>query len=254
VGNESILITGAGSGMGRLAAQNMAAAGYQVAALDVNEKGLLETAEGFQNIRTFQTDVTDYQSVLAAVEETETKLGPIRRVYNAAAIMPLGTIAEVDAEVFHRVMAINYNGVVNATKAVLPHLLSRNQGEIINFASIAGWLPTIYMSAYDASKFAVVAFTEVLHFENIHNNLKIACVCPPPVKTPLLQQARDTVWPKVFDQGTHIEPEEVLTAIDKSLEKGELFVFPGKGTKSIWRLRRWFPNMLWKNLLKVEGR
>ena len=157
--NESVLITGAGSGMGRLAAQNMAAAGYQVAAPDVNEKGLLETAEGFQNIRTFQTDVTDYQSVLEVVEETETKLGPIRRVYNAAAIMPLGTIEEVEAEIFHRVMAINYNGVVNATKAVLPYLLSRNQGEIVNFASIAGWLPTIYMSAYDASKFAVVAFT-----------------------------------------------------------------------------------------------
>ena len=251
---QSILITGGGSGMGRLAARNMAEAGYQVAALDVNEKGLLETAEGYQNIRTFQTDVTDYQSVLDAVEETESKLGPIKRVYNAAAIMPLGTIDEVDAEVFHRVMAINYNGVVNATKAVLPRMLARNEGDIINFASIAGWLPTVYMAAYDASKFAVVAFTEVLYHEHLDSAVKIACVCPPPVKTPLLEQARETVWPKVFDQGGHLEPEDVLAAIDLSLSKGELFVFPGKGTKSIWRMRRWFPNMIWKNLLKVEGR
>jgi len=253
VSKESILITGGGSGMGRLAAQNMAKAGYQVATLDVNEKGLLETAVGFQNIRTFQTDVSDYASVLDVVEETENKLGPIKRVYNAAAIMPLGTIQDVDAEVFHRVMAINYNGVVNVTKAVLPGFLERNKGEIINFASIAGWLPTLYMAAYDASKFAVVAFTEVLYHENINNNVKIVCVCPPPVKTPLLQQARDTVWPKVFDQGTHIQPEEVLDAIDESLSKNELFVFPGKGTKSIWRIRRWFPGVLWKNLHKVEG-
>lgn len=250
---NSVLITGAGSGMGQLAARNLAAQGFQIAAVDVNEKGLLETAEGHQNIRTFQTDVTDYAAVAEVVAETETKLGPIKRVLNAAAIMPLGKISDQDPEVFRRVMDINYNGVVNATKAVLPGMLERNEGAIVNFASIAGWLPTIYMAAYDASKFAVVAFTEVLYHENRGNNLKIVCVCPPPVKTPLLQQARDTVWPKVFDAGTHIEPEEVLSAIDETLESGELFVFPGKGTKQIWRMRRWFPGLLWKNVHKAEG-
>jgi short-subunit dehydrogenase len=251
--DNSILITGAGSGMGQLAARNLAAEGYNVAAVDVNEKGLLETAEGHQNIRTFQADVTDYANIADVVEETETKLGPIKRVLNAAAIMPLGKIEDQDIEVFHRVMAINYNGVVNATKAVLPRMLERNEGEIVNFASIAGWLPTIYMAAYDASKFAVVAFTEVLYHEHLSSNVQIACVCPPPVKTPLLQQARDTVWPKVFDGGDHIEPEEVLAAIDESLSKGELFVFPGKSTKTIWRMRRFLPGMLWKNVHKAEG-
>jgi short-subunit dehydrogenase len=250
---KSVLITGAGSGMGQLAARNLAAAGFQIAALDVNEQGLLETAEGHQNIRTFQTDVTDFAAVAQVVAETEAKLGPITRVLNAAAIMPLGKIADQDPEVFHRVMAINYNGVVNATKAVLPYMLERNEGEIVNFASIAGWLPTIYMAAYDASKFAVVAFTEVLYHEHRDSNLKIACVCPPPVKTPLLQQARDTVWPKVFDSGGHIEPAEVLSAIDEALENDELFVFPGKSTKFIWRMRRWFPGLLWKNVHKTEG-
>jgi len=251
--DESILITGAGSGIGRLVAQNMANAGYQVAALDVNEQGLLETAEGFQNIRTFQADVTDFKVVQDVVTETEKKLGPIKQAYNAAAIMPLGKIIDQDPEIFSRVMAINYSGVVNVNKAVLPLFLSRDKGDIINFASIAGWLPTIYMAAYDASKFAVVAFTEVLYHENKTNNVNIVCVCPPPVKTPLLNQARATVWPKLFDQGEHIEPETVLHAIDLSLAKGELFSFPGKRTKLIWRMRRWFPNIIWKNVHKVEG-
>ncbi len=249
---ESILITGAASGMGRLAARNMAEQGYAVAAIDVNEAGLLETAENHQNIRTFQTDVTDYQAVIEVVEETEAKLGPIKRVYNAAAIMPLGKIIDQDVEIFHRVMAINYSGVVNVSKAVMPKLLERNQGELVNFASIAGWLPTIYMAAYDASKFAVVAFTEVLYHEHRDSNVKIVCVCPPPVRTPLLDQARQTVWPKVFDQGDPIEPDEVLAAIDLGLDRGELFVFPGKSTRTIWRMRRWFPDMIWKNVHKVE--
>ena len=253
MGKESVLVTGGGSGMGQLASRQLANAGYNVAAVDVNEKGLLETAEGFQNIRTFQTDVTSYEDVLKVVAETEEKLGPIRKVYNAAAIMPLGKIEDQDADVFKRVMDINYTGVVNVTKATLPGLIERNEGEIINFASIAGWLPTIYMAAYDASKFAVVAFTEVLYHENLNNNVKVVCVCPPPVKTPLLQQARDTVWPKVFDQGDHIEAEDVLRCINDTLESGELFAFPGKQTKMIWRMRRWLPGMLWKNVHKSEG-
>ena len=143
MGEESVLVTGGGSGMGQLASRQLANAGYNVAAVDVNEKGLLETAEGFQNIRTFQTDVTSYEDVLKVVAETEEKLGPIRKVYNAAAIMPLGKIEDQEADVFKRVMDINYTGVVNVTKATLPGLIERNEGEIINFASIAGWLPTI---------------------------------------------------------------------------------------------------------------
>ncbi len=250
---ESIFITGAGSGMGRLAARTLAGQGYSIAAIDVNEKGLLETAEDHQNIRTFNVDVTNYDAVMAAVDETETKYGPIKRVYNAAAIMPLGRIVDQNIDVFHRVMAINYNGVVNVSKAVMPRLLERNEGELINFASIAGWLPTIYMAAYDASKFAVVAFTEVLYHEHRSSAVKVRCVCPPPVRTPLLNQARETVWPKVFDQGNHIEPQDVLGAINDSLDRDELFVFPGKQTKMIWRMRRWLPGLIWKNVHDAEG-
>lgn len=250
---ESILITGAGSGMGRLAARTLAEQGFQVAGLDVNEAGLLETAEHHQNIRTFHTDVTDYAAVVDAVNETENRLGPIKRVYNAAAIMPLGKVVDQDIEVFHRVMDINYKGVVNVSKAVMPRLLERNSGELVNFASLAGWVPILYMAAYNASKFAVVAFTEVLAHEHKDSDVKVLCVCPPPVKTPLLDQARDTVWPKVFDQGEAITPEDVLAAINEAIAADELFVFPGKQTRMGQRMRRWFPNLIWKNVHKVEG-
>jgi len=250
---ESIFITGAGSGMGQMAARQFAAQGYAVAAIDVNEKGLLETAENHQNIRTFNTDVTNYAALAEVVNETESKLGPIKRVYNAAAIMPLGRVVDQDVEVFHRVMEINYNGVVNVSKAVLPRLLERDQGELINFASIAGWLPILYMAAYNASKFAVVAFTEVLAHEHKESNVKVLCVCPPPVKTPLLDQARATVWPKVFDESEIIEPKDVLASIEEALSLDGLFVFPGKRTQMVHRLRRWFPDLLWRVTHKTEG-
>ena len=73
------------------------------------------------------------------------------------------------------------------------------------------------------------------------------------MKTPLLDQARETVWPKVFDGGEHIDAQDVLDSIDESLDRDELFVFPGKGTKFGWRLRRWLPNMIWNSVHKAEG-
>lgn len=239
--------------MGRLAAQNLAKTGVKVAALDVNEAGLRETAEGHDGIATWVVDVTDYDALVRAVDEAEEKLGPIDRVYNAAAIMPLGKLLEQDQATILKIMDINYGGVVNLTKATLPRMLERGRGELINFASMAGWVPVLLVGAYNASKFAVVSFTEVLYHENRDKGVKIVCVCPPPVRTPLLDQGRETVWPKVFDEGETLEPQTVLDAIDSALDAGDFWVFPGKGTKLGWRLRRWIPGVLWSRVHKVEG-
>jgi NAD(P)-dependent dehydrogenase (short-subunit alcohol dehydrogenase family) len=246
-------ITGGGSGMGRLAARNLADAGKTVVALDVNEDGLAETAEGRANIHVQPLDVTNAGAVEAAAKHVETDIGPIDRVYNAAAIMPLGKLLEQDLDTVHRVMAINYDGLVNVTRFTLPAMLERGRGDFINFASMAGWLPTIYMGAYNASKFAVVAFSEVLYHENRGKGVRFACVCPPPVATPLLQQGRDTVWPKLLDDAPPIEPEVVLDAIERTLDNGRFWVFPGRGTSLGWRIRRWLPGLVWSRIHQVEG-
>ncbi len=250
---DVVLISGAGSGLGRLAARNMAATGAAVAALDVSEAGLAETAAGVDSIRPFTVDVTDASSVAGVVEQVEREMGPVGRVYAAAAIMPLGRLVDQETATIERVMDINYGGVVNLVKAALPEMLARGRGDMIVFASMSGWLPSIYMGAYNASKFAVVAFTEVLYHENRDAGVRFACVCPPPVNTPLLQQGRDTVWPKLLDDAPPIEPQEVLDAIDRTLEDGSFWAFPGKGTKIGWRIRRFAPWLLWKRIHRVEG-
>ena len=239
--------------MGRLAARNMAATGANVAALDVNEAGLAETAEGNNSIRSFVCDVTDASHAAEVVRETESEIGPIARVYNAAAIMPLGKLLDQDTELIRKIMDINYGGVVNIAKASLPGMLERGSGDMILFASLAGWMPTLYMGAYNASKFAVVAFAEVLYHENRDRGVRFACVCPPPVNTPLLEQGRATVWPKLLDEAPPIEPQEVLDAIDRTLDLVSLWVFPGKGSTAAWRLRCWIPEVLWKRVHKIEG-
>jgi NAD(P)-dependent dehydrogenase (short-subunit alcohol dehydrogenase family) len=250
---ELALITGAGSGMGQLAARRLAEDGKTIAALDVDANGLAATAEGQASIHTYQVDVTDAAAVEATVKQVEAERGPIERVYNGAAIMPLGKLLDQELDTIHRIMAINYNGLVNVTRFTLPGMLERGRGDFINFASIAGWMPTIYMGAYNASKFAVVAFSEVLYHENRGKGVRFACVCPPPVATPLLQQGRDTVWPKLLDQAPPIEPGVVLDAIESALEADRFWVFPGRGTSLGWRLRRWLPNLIWRQVHKAEG-
>jgi NAD(P)-dependent dehydrogenase (short-subunit alcohol dehydrogenase family) len=246
------LITGAASGIGRAAAQRWAAAGGIVAALDVNEAGLRETAEGFESIQCHPLDVTNRAAVDAVVKAVESDLGPLERVYNGAAIQPTGLLLDCDPDEIQRVMNINYGGIVNVSLATLPRLIERESGALINFASIAGWIPTLHFGAYNASKFAIVAFTEVLHHENRGQGAQVVCVCPSQVATPLVAQA--TSNPKILKTGpAPMKPEKVLDAVDRAVEGGRFWVFPGAHTQAAWLLRRLFPALMWKIDHHTEG-
>jgi len=246
-----VLVTGAASGLGRLAARRMAEAGARVAAVDVSEPGLRQTAEGHPSMRLRVLDVSHARAVEEAAAAIEAELGPIERVYSAAAIMPTAFLLDQELSAIHRIMDVNYGGVVNVAKAVLPGMLERGRGDLIHFASLAGWIPSPHFGAYDASKFAVVAFTEVLYHENRGRGVRFACVCPPPVRTPLLDQAKSA--PRLLEQTPPIEPEAVLDAIEHALSRGRLWVFPGRGTAAAWRVRRWLPGLLWWRLRRIEG-
>lgn len=251
--NQVHFITGAGSGMGQIAARRALSEGASVAALDVNAEGLDALGEDDRLLK-LAVDITDFAAVKAAAEQAEARLGSITRVINAAAIMPYSLLAEQNNDIVHRVMAINYGGLVNVTHATLPGMLKRGQGEFVSFSSLAGHIPIIYVGAYNASKFAVTAFTEVLYHENRHSGVKFVCVCPPPVDTPLLDQARDTIWPQSFKLSPPIRPEKVLDKIDRALIHGRFWVFPNLLSRIFYSLRRWAPGFGWWLNHRLEGR
>ena len=246
------LVVGAASGMGRLAAQRWAEAGGIAIGADVNEAGLKETAQGHPRIEPRVVDVTDALEVAELVSEVEAQHGPLERVYNGAGIQPTNLILEHDLDEIHRVMAINYGGVVNVTKAALPRMLERGRGSLVNFASIAGWIPNMHFGAYSASKFAVVAFTECLYHETRRRGVQICCVCPSQVDTPLRAQA--TSNPKIMNVGARpMQPEHVLDAIDRAIERRRFWVIPGWQTQVGWRLRRFAPWIMWMIDHNAEG-
>lgn len=246
------LVTGAASGMGRVAARRLAAAGALVAAVDLNEEGLRETARGLDTIRSYALDVSDEPRVRALVERVEAELGPLDRVMNAAGIMPTGFLREMGADQIRRVMDVNYQGTVNVTLATLPGMLGRGRGDLVNFASILGWVPNLHFGAYGASKFAVVAFTETLHHELRGSGVRVLCACPGKVDTPLLQQAKSN--PRMLETGAPpIPPERAIDAIERALEAGRCFAFSDWQSRAGFTLRRFVPRLMWRIAHRVEG-
>ncbi len=247
------LITGGGSGMGRTAAQKLAAQGAKVAILDINEAGMAETAADHPSIKPYPVDISDTDAVHAVVARVEDELGPIDRVCNAAAIMPFGRLLEQDPKLQLKLMDINYGGLVNIATATVPRMISRGSGDFVSFSSMSGVIPGLLMGGYCATKGAVQMYTEILYHENRDSGLRFVCVCPPPVATPLWKQAEDTVMPKLVESGETLQPEQVIDEIEASLEQGKFFCFPGKGTRIGYVMRRFFPNYIWNYAHKAEG-
>jgi NAD(P)-dependent dehydrogenase (short-subunit alcohol dehydrogenase family) len=252
VRGQVAFVVGGGSGIGQLAAQRWSRAGGVAVAADTDDEGLRATNEGHEAIHTRHLDVTNAAAVEVLVKDVEAEHGPIERVYNAAAIQPTSLLLEQNLEEIHRVMQVNYGGLVNVSLATLPRLLERGRGSLINFCSIAGWVPNMHFGAYSASKFASAAFTEVLYHENRGKGVYIACVCPSQVDTPLRAQA--TSKPKIMETGPKpMKPELVLDAIDRAAEKNRFWVFPGLHTDIGVRIRRFRPALLWRIDHNAEG-
>lgn len=239
-----LFITGAGSGMGQLAARRALDDGWRVAALDINADGL-DALGSSPALLKLAVDVTDFDQVRAAAERTESELGPIDRATHAAGIMPLALALEQAPETARKIMDVNYQGLVYVAHATLPAMLERGRGEFVSFASLVGLVPVYYIAAYTASKFAVVAYTEVLAQENHGRGVKFCCVCPPMVATPLLDWARQTTWPKVFDLVPALKPESVLKKTERALRRSRFWVLPGPLTRLVWWLRRLTPGVVW---------
>lgn len=247
------VITGGGSGMGQAWARRLAAQGATVAILDVNEAGMAETAGSESRIKPYKLDITDADAVARVFADIEANLGPVDRVANAAAIMPFGRLLEEDPKLTTKVMAINYGGLVNVATASLPSMIARGSGDFVSFSSMTGIVPGLLMGAYASSKAAVQFYTEILYHENRNSGLRFCCVCPPAVKTALWQQAEATVVPKLPSKGETLTPDLVIDDIERCLDRGKLFAYPGKQTRMGVVMRRLFPGLIWRVSHDAEG-
>lgn len=183
------VITGAGSGIGRALALNLAKRGAQLALSDIDVAGLAETvrlAEGLgATVKSDRLDVAEREAVLAYAEAVVAHFGKVNQVYNNAGVAYNGNVDESEFKDIERVIDIDFWGVVNGTKAFLPHVIASGDGHIINISSVFGLIALPGQSAYNAAKFAVRGFTEALQQEMriARNAVKVTCVHPGGIKT-----------------------------------------------------------------------
>lgn len=247
------VVTGGGSGMGQAWARQLAESGATVVLADVNADGMEATTSGCENIHAHIVDITDSDAVKQLFIDIESSYGPVDRVINAAAIMPFGRLVDEDPKITNKVMAVNYGGLVNVATAALPAMLKRGYGDFISFSSMTGIIPGLLMGAYASSKAAVQHYSEILYHENRDSGLRFCCACPPAVATPLWRQAEATVVPKLPSRGETLTPDEVITEIERCLEDGKPFAYPGKQTRFGVLMRRLFPGVVWKASHDAEG-
>jgi 3-dehydrosphinganine reductase len=256
--NQLVLITGGSSGIGLSCAQLFIAHNADVWILARRQEQLDQALQDLmarnpanpQRCGAVSADVSDPEQLAQAVAEIEKKAGVPDVLINSAGVTHPGYFQELDLKIFHDMMDINYFGTVYAIKAVLPGMLARGSGYIVNISSIAGFLGVFGYSAYGASKYAVRGFSDALRAELNPKGIHVSVVFPPDTKTPQLEYEQPYKPPELAyldNFSSVVTPEWVAQIILKGIAKKRYLILPGWDTKLIY----WLNNILGGGVYKI---
>lgn len=252
------VVTGAGSGIGRALAHQLAEAGARLALSDINETGLRDTARelglGEDRLITEVFDVADRDAVYGFADRVAGHFGAVHLVINNAGVALGATVEDMSYDDFEWLMGINFWGVVYGTKAFLPHLKRAGEGHIVNVSSVFGLIGVPTQSAYNAAKFAVRGFTESLRQELEIEGGRVSCtsVHPGGIKTNIARNARMadgmeriTGDPEKarrdFEKMFRTTPEEAARTILKGVRGNKRRVLIGSDARAIDSMQRLMP-------------
>ncbi|MFT3705316.1 MAG: SDR family oxidoreductase [Agriterribacter sp.] len=188
--NRCVVVTGAGSGIGRACALKCAEEGASIVVADINEKGAAETVKQIQaaggNAIVHKVDVANPASVAALVEATIQQYGKINALINSAAIQINKTIEDTGFEEWNTQMAINVGGIFLCSKHFLPHLKA-TKGSIVSLSSANGYFAEPACAGYCATKAAIIGLTKAMAIDHGHEGIRVNCICPGYIDTGLAE-------------------------------------------------------------------
>ena len=255
------VITGAGSGIGRAMAIDLARRGAALALSDINEAGLEETkqligAAPSNRTRFDKLDVADADAITAYAATVKESLGDADYVFNVAGLTRVGLFEETSLDSFEKVMDVNFWGVVRMTKAFLPQLMA-TKGGVINISSLFGLIGFSGQTHYCASKFAVRGFSETLSQELRDKGVCVTSVHPGGVATNIARLAevdREVTADEREDFNTQFD-KAAITSAERAAEiilngaaKGKRRVLIGRDAKVVSFIQRMFPASYWGKL------
>jgi NAD(P)-dependent dehydrogenase (short-subunit alcohol dehydrogenase family) len=243
-----VVVTGGASGIGRALCRRFAeegAAGVVVA--DLNGDAALAVASEFGGLAV-STDVSREADVVALVAKATAAYGPIDLFCSNAGIGGGGGIEVADEE-WHRIWNVNLMAHVYAARAVLPAMLARGEGYLLNTASAAGLLTNLGNASYSVTKHAAVGFAEWIAITYGDRGIKVSCLCPQGVDTPMLRGGLDqTAGQVVLRGGAMKQPEEVAEAVVEGLRAESFLILPHPEVAEYFRRKagdydRWLSGM-----------
>ena len=237
------LITGASAGIGRATAFAFARQGFTLVLASRNPEPLTETAIALEkdhncDVLPIPTDVSDPDQVNLLIEKALARFEHIDLLVNNAGICASGPFIDTSLEQWQHVMNVNFWGYVHTIRAVLPHMLARKQGQIVNVGSFGGKMPLPTMTAYCASKYAVTGLTETLRLEVESQGIRVIGVHPGVVNTEFLERAvfvgadgtADSYRQQMevtLNSAASQTPEEIAKAIANACRTGQRDVVVG---------------------------
>ena len=248
------LITGGSSGIGFALAKALVAQGSDVCLLARNQDTLEDAKQALteslvredQQVHLISSDVTDYGSLSRALNQWVQVYGCPDLVINSAGITYPGYFNELDIDVFRRLMDVNYFGTLYVSKILIPGMIERGSGTIINISSQAGFISIFGYSGYSASKFAVRALSEAMRAELKQHGIRVAIVFPPDTQTPQLEfeePLKPIETRAISSQSGVLTAKQVADSTLTGLKKGNFIILPGLEGKLFYRLVNLFGNL-----------
>ena len=246
------VVTGAGSGIGQALAIELGRSGAHVAISDVDTEGLAVTEKRLKDIgvhvKSDRLDVTEREAFLLYADAVAEHFGKVNQIYNNAGIAFTGDIEVSQFKDIERVMDVDYWGVVNGTKAFLPHLIASGDGHVVNLSSLFGLVSMPGQSIYNASKYAVRGLSEALREEMLiaGHNVGVTVVHPGGIKTAIARNSRvsakedQAATAKFFDEKlAKMTPERAAEIIVRGIEKDQARVLVGMDAHAL----HWFAKL-----------
>ena len=224
------VVTGAGSGIGRATAERLAEAGCQVTLIGRHVARLTETADRIGDLAfAAPADVTDADALAAAIEAGRDRFGPVDILINNAGAASSAPFLKTDADAFRAMLALNLEAPAEAARLVLPGMLTRRWGRIINVASTAGLKGYAYVSAYVAAKHGLVGLTRALALEVASKGVTVNAVCPSFTETDLVAKSIESIVEK-----TGRSEDEARAALAASNPQGRLITPDEVARTIVW--------------------